>query len=194
MSWQLHSCWETKLSKGDSLKGSFGTIVAMTHGTKEPGQRAEAQGIPHIYSLPTWFVTIGCTSTTRINLWVHLAEQTDHRGETLTIYLLCSYFLTFTMPYVHFCPSFSAGEKSLIEFLKKSMGYHRFIGHRWPQLKNKISTLWKSMLNYNSWHLSYRKEQKDTVCFPDGHTSQKRARNTTPARRERGDRARISGL
>lgn len=118
MSRQLRICWETKLSKGDSLTVSFSSIVAMTHSAKEPGQHAEAQSIPHIYSLPTDFVTIGCTSATRINFWIHLAEQTDNWGEscrTLTIYLLCSYLLTFTMPYLHFCPSFFAGEKSLVQ-------------------------------------------------------------------------------
>lgn len=40
---------------------SFGSIVAVTQGTKQPGQHAEAQGIPHICSLPTCFVTIDCS-------------------------------------------------------------------------------------------------------------------------------------
>jgi len=105
--------------KGDSLKVSFGNIVAMTHGTREPGQHAEAQGIPHIYSLPTCFVTVGCNRTTSISFWIHWAEQTDRCGDscgTRTVYLLCSYLLTFTMPCVHFCSSFSAGERSLVEF------------------------------------------------------------------------------
>lgn len=74
------------LSKGDSLKVSFGSIVARTHGTKEPGQNSEAQGILSIYSLPTGFVTIGCTGTTRIG---YSAEQTDRSGGNCSILFMC---------------------------------------------------------------------------------------------------------
>lgn len=82
MSWQLSNCWETMLSKGYSLKVSFGSIVAMTYGTREHGQNSEAEGILGIYSLPTCFVTIGCTATNRISFWIYLAEQTDHLRES----------------------------------------------------------------------------------------------------------------
>lgn len=112
LSWQLSNCWETILSKGYSLKVSFGSIVAMTYGTREPGQNSEAQGILGIYSLPTCFATIGCTATNRISFWIYLAEQTDHLREScgiLMISVLCSCLHICTMPYVHLCHSFSEG-------------------------------------------------------------------------------------
>lgn len=160
LSWQLGSCWETILSKGDSLKVSFGSIVAMTYGSREPGQKSEAQGILGIYRLPTCFVTIGCTATNRISFCISLAEQTDHLRESyrvLMISMLCSCLLTCTMPYVHLCHSLSEGEESLVQLNKKEIAWVRYF---WRSgLKSETGNLWEFVLNYSIWHPCYRKEQ-----------------------------------
>lgn len=126
-----HELTATQLLGDKAVKGWFfasrlGSIVAVTHGTKQPGQHAEAQGIPHICSLPTCFVTIACsycvqTESTSGLTW--LSKQiTEARAVGFWLFTFCSpisspspcLMATFTL--------LSVKEKSHCWIFKNNMG------------------------------------------------------------------------